>query len=293
MSSNTRIPKHELEGRFAQQLLFDVAFAGDPVEVGLDVAALAEGMDALVAGAGILEESALVPDEDDVDGDGDIAELVPDFASFPEIEATPDTSPSERIGLVVSLPPDGANQRMLAVCGLELPHGFLPLGVTSLFGSNDGEQVKVIPTPAVVSASTARACVVHALLGGGATSATVVRGDAFAALLDAGEMLAPPTGAFLLEGVPATGRTSIVVPESPGADALVVTVVDEDDTTWDIVAAARGTLALPAYVVPSSLRTTKAYVLGVESPCAMHRRSPARPERLQSPAPRRSIRCRE
>jgi hypothetical protein len=255
------------EGRFDQQLLFAIAFGADPIEVGLDLVALAEGMDARLGGAGLIEDLSLVVDGDladgiaDVDGDGDVFELVPDYSAFPEIELQPDTSPLERVGLVVSPPPLGANARALAVCGLELAHGFLPLGVGVVFGSTDGEQVKVKSAPATASAPSA--CVVHALFAADDTvSAALVRSDAFAASLDVGALLAPPAGAFLLEGVPSADRTSVIAPESPGADTLVVTLLD-GDVTWQVIAAARGSITLPSYLEPIALGATKALVLGV------------------------------
>lgn len=255
------------EGRFDQQLLFDIALAADPVEVSLDIAALAEGMDARVAGAGLLSAIALVVDGDvadgleDIDGDGDIAELVPDYGSFPEIEVRPEASPLERVGLRVSAPPGGANARALAVCGVELAHGFLPLGLGVLFGSSEGEQVKVKSAPATMSVA-GRACAVHAVFGAGdgRASAAVVTGQAFGSLLDVGTLLAPPEGAFLLEGVPTADRTSVIVPEAVGADALSVTVLD-GETSWELVVAARGSIALPSYLVPISLGAAKAYLL--------------------------------
>ena len=253
-----------LEGRFDQQLLFDIALGADPVEVGLDLAALAEGMDARVAGAGLLEATALVVDGDiadgiaDVDGDGDVVELVPDYGAFPEIEVQPDAAPLERVGLLVTQPPADANARALAVCGLELAHGFLPLGVGVVFGSSDGEQVKLKSAPAT---SASRTCAVHAVFTDGSSSAAVVKGDAFGPLLDVGALLAPPAGAFLLDGVPTADRTSVIVPEAPGADTLDVTVLD-GDVTWHVVGTARGSITLPSYVAPIALGATKAYVLG-------------------------------
>ena len=262
-----------LEGRFDRDLLFNLALGADPLEAALDLAALAEGMDSRVAGAGSLTASALVVDGDladdieDIDGDGDVLELVPDYASFLEIEVQPDSSPLERVGMVVSPPPDGANARMLAVCGVELAHGFLPLGVGVLFGTSDGEQLKLKSASAAMS-SAPRVCVAQAIFGDGSTSAAQFVGDAFAPLLDVGSLLAPPVGSFLLEGVPTADRTSVVVPEAPGADALAVTVLD-GDIVWLVVGAARGSLPLPGYIAPIALGTANAYVLGVDVAVAL------------------------
>ncbi len=257
------------EGRFAQQFLLNVAFGGTATSTALDFAAQAEGMDIKLAAAGVLEALPLVVDDGDIDGDGNTTELVPDYQSFPEISVAPETGPSERVGVKTSAPPQGADARALAVCGVELPNGFLPLGIAALVGSDAGEQVKVVGAPAGVPGAP-RTCTVHAVTGDPATTSAVVAraGAGFAPLVDAGPLLAPPAGAFVLDGVPVAGAQSVVVPGVPGADALSVLVFD-GGTTWTVLAPAAGSVPLPAYVDPVVVAGTTAYRLGAPPPSVL------------------------
>jgi hypothetical protein len=255
------------EGRFEQQRLFEVAFGADPTETALGLAAEAEGMDVALVGAGILEALPLVPDSSDVDGDGNTGELAPDWLAFPLHSIVPVTPPLERVGLRTSPPPAGARARMLASCGVELPSGFLLLGVSALVGAEPtlvaaSEQVKVLSPPGAVDAH-GRACAVHAVFDDGATSAVVARARAFGPRLDAGPLLAPPRSAFILDGIPEVGRSSVVVPAVPNADALALTIFD-GATTWSVVAGARGSVPLPTWLSPVVLVETAALRLGAE-----------------------------
>lgn len=254
------------EGRYDQQLLFTIAFGADPTELALDLAAQSEGMDVLAVGAGLLEVEALVVDGDatdgieDVDGDGDVAELVPDYGAFPAITATPSASPSMRVGLRVSPPPEGANARAFAVCGADAGL-FLPLGVTSLFGSDEGsrgEQLVAMAPPAALEGAPRR-CAVHAVFGGDGQTSVAQATDAFGALVDVGDLLAAPTGAFILEDVPAVGRATVVIPDSAAVDLVRARVFD-GSTTWDILGAG-GDLRLPSDVTPLVLLETSVFTL--------------------------------
>ncbi|HEY4221077.1 MAG TPA: hypothetical protein VGO62_07035, partial [Myxococcota bacterium] len=251
-----------LAGQFDQQLLFNVAFGADPTEVALDFAALAEGMGASLAPAGVLVPQPLVVDADDVDGDGDTAELVPDYNNFAELQVQAGAPPLERIGIVTSAPPQGTNARAFAVCGVELPSGFVPLGVATMSGSDAGEQLKVVAASAAV-AGAPRACTVHAVTADDSTASFVVvrASSSFAPAFDAGALLALPAGAFVLNDVPSPGSNSVVVPGEPDADALAVTVFD-GAVTWQVIASSSGSVALPAYVDPVVLAGTTAYRLG-------------------------------
>lgn len=255
-------PVLAFEGRYDQQLMFSIAFGADPMELALDLAAQTEGMDVLADGAGLLEAAPLVVDGDaadgaeDVDGDGDVTELVPDYASFPAISLEPSASPSLRVGLRASPPPAGARARAFAVCGADAGL-FLPLGVTSLFGSaadSRGEQLLAL-APSAALEGAPRRCAVHAVYFGDAlASLAQVAGD-LAPLMEVGELLAPPEGAFLIEDLPTAGRSSVVIPGGVAADLVMVRVFD-GGTTWDVVGSG-GDLTLPAVVVPLVLFETR------------------------------------
>lgn len=72
-----------------------------------------------------------LPDQDDVDGDGDVAELVPDYDRFPVLNMKPGQNQSLRLSVEV---PElsGDNTVALLFAGVELEEvGFVPLGLSS------------------------------------------------------------------------------------------------------------------------------------------------------------------
>ncbi|MBI1946772.1 MAG: carboxypeptidase regulatory-like domain-containing protein [Deltaproteobacteria bacterium] len=249
------------EGRYDQQLLLTIAFGADPVELALDLAAQTEGMDVLADGAGLLEALPLVVDGDaadgveDVDGDGDVGELVPDYYAFPDLALTPSASPSLRVGLRVSAPPAGANARAFAVCGVDAGL-FLPAGISSLYGTEEdsrGEQLVALAPPAALEGAPRR-CAVHAVYFGDSIASFAQVSGELSPLMEVGELLAPPEGAFLIEDVPTAGRTSVVIPGGTATDLVRARVFD-GGTTWDVIGAG-GDLTLPDMVVPFVLFET-------------------------------------
>src|SRR6185436_12674708 len=74
--------------------------------------------------------------------------------------------------------------------------------------------------------------------------------------MNAGPLLAPPAGAFVLADTPVAGASTIVVAAIDGADTVDVAVFD-GTTTWHIVSPQRGSIALPSYVDPLVLAGTK------------------------------------
>lgn len=263
------------EARYPQGLAIDIALAADPLEVALDMIAGAEGMDASLAGAGVLSALPLVEDGDladgvdDVDGDGDVAEQVPDWYAFPSVELVPAFPPAERVGVRVTPPPQGANPRMFTVCGVETPARFLPLGVGALFGapedgasSSSSEQLKVVSAPPALDGHP-RTCAVHALATADAVrSVALARANAFGPLLDVGALLEPPAGSLVLEGVPDPERATLIVPAVMGADALTIDLVDVDGTAWTVTSRVRGSVPLPAWLAPAGIVEVRALRLG-------------------------------
>ncbi len=227
------------EGRYETDALFAFTGAGDEVELLLDLAAGAEGMDALWAHVGTLTSAPLVGDEDDVDGDGDVSELVPDFDIFPSVEVTPSSRAAERLGVVLGPPPASARARVLAVAGLLPPgYGFVPSGL-SAFVLDDGapRQLKVVAPAEDGLTAARRALMVQALFDDGSESRLQLITDAFGPALDLGSFLDPPAGAAFLDGVPLPGDRLLLLPEAPGA------------TTYRVLlegAGARWQLYLPA-----------------------------------------------
>lgn len=77
-----------------------------------------------------------VVDTNDIDGDGDSMEMVPDYTHFPDVGLTPDTAQSLRYNLAVDNLPvvSGGNANTLIVVGgVLLPSvGFVPLGLDGL-----------------------------------------------------------------------------------------------------------------------------------------------------------------
>ena len=70
-----------------------------------------------------------LPDEDDVDGDGDAGELVPDYERFPVLDNEPAQDQGLRLGVTVPALPEGATALLFA--GVEVDSvGFVPMGVS-------------------------------------------------------------------------------------------------------------------------------------------------------------------
>lgn len=254
------------EGRFPESTLFGLLGGAAATDLALNLAAEAEGMDALAVHAGALAALPLVVDGDtsdgfsDVDNDGDVDELVPDFASMPELEITPQRLPRERVGLVTGGLPAGARARAFVAAGLALPgYGFAPTGVGAISPPTEGlapAQVKVVPPSSSALANAARAVVVEALFDDPSLSSRLFfRGAAFSSALDLGPLLQPPTGAFLIEGIPAPDERLLVLPQAPSATTYRVHLV-ADGVAWTVVAAsAEGGRSV---VLPASLGATVA-----------------------------------
>lgn len=223
------------EGRYETDALFGLTGAGDEVELLLDLAAGAEGMDVLTAHAGVLATAPLVPDAADVDGDGDSSELVPDFEAFPSVEVTPTARPGERVGVLLGPAPAGARTRVLATAGL-LPvgYGFVPTGLAA-FSLDDGapRQLKAAAPGADGLTSARRALVVEALFDDGRESRLQHVAGAFAPAVDLGSFLEPPVGVTFLDGVPLPGDRLLLLPEAPGATTFRV-ILDGDGARWHV-----------------------------------------------------------
>jgi hypothetical protein len=214
------------ESRGETDEIFNILFGGttDAVTFALDLARRTEGFDVLTVGLGRTEATAPIADSADLDGDGDVFELVPDYFVVPTLDVTPEQLPRERVGLVVGQPPLGARAELFAMLGLELAGtGFTPTGLGSLSGAG-GEQVKVAPPATAGLAPAQRIARIEAVFDDGGTSVVWSRADAFSASMQFPAFLPRPDGTILLNDVPTAGATSIVLPESIGATTFAVRI---------------------------------------------------------------------
>jgi hypothetical protein len=261
-----------LEDRREQQDLVQIALGGDPFALALDFAEQSEGLDAAVVPTGVLAARPLVADAGDRDGDGDTAELVPDFAAAATLATQPQVPPRERTGIKCR-PPSGSADRALVVAGLDLPGRFVVTGTGVVRGATGfedaplAESMKSVPPPANL-AHARRALAVHALYVDGArASRAVFRGPSLRAELDLGPLVDPPEGAFLLADVPAPGDRSVVLPLRPEVTHVaaslraVVGGVDVDVRVW---APATGALRLPPALQDVLVDVVDVYVLDVD-----------------------------
>ena len=235
------------EGRREQQDLIQIALGGDATQLALDLFADAEGLDAEVFFAGSLAARALVPDSGDRDGDGNTAELVPDFDGADEIDVRPSRPLTERTSLVTSIPGGG---EALMVAGIALPGRFFPTGVGRFVGLTDVEGTPIAESfkAAGANAGTAdfpRVVVVQANLEGTARTSAVLRADALPSQVALPSLLSPPTGAFLLPGVPQAGQTTLAI-DRTGGDLVRVTL-DAAGTITHVYLTNEGTVLPTAF----------------------------------------------
>lgn len=262
-----------LEGRFEQAQLFDFVLGADDVGVVLNIAQVGESLDADAVALGDIESLPLIEDGNlddgvaDIDNDGDINELLPDWLAFDEVELSPTRTPRERVGLRATALPEQARARTLAIGGVALPAvGFLPLGLAApTIGSPEGpgSQMRVV-APEGGLARGDRQVVVQALFDdAGLSSALFFRGRSFAPSIDLGGFISPPEGAFFVDGVPTAGDRLLVLPQVQNAttfEALVA--VGEEQWTLVVNAASGGgrSVALPPMLLsaPSSVGEVRA-----------------------------------
>jgi hypothetical protein len=206
-----------LEDRREQQDLVALALGGDPIGLALDFAEQSEGMDAAVVAAGVVADVDLVADDDDRDGDGDTTELRPDYANATAVEARPFGPPRQRTSIVAT-PPGEADARALVVLGAKLPGRLLIAGTgvvrgaVGFEGQPISEPQKLIPTSPTLVGAPQFAVVAAVFADATLSSQARFVGDGLPPVMELGVMLAPPTGAFLLQDIPADGDVSVVVP---------------------------------------------------------------------------------
>jgi len=258
-----------LEDRRDQQQLVQLALAGEPYALALDFAEQSEGLDAAVVPLGVLAPRPLVADDADRDGDGDTAELVPDFAAAPMVNTVPSVPPRERTG-VVCQPPEAAAERALVVTGLDLPGRFVVTGTGVVRGATGFEGVplpegmKSVP-PTANLAPARRALAVHAFYADDAfASRAVVRATKLAAQIDVGALLDPPEGAFVLADLPSPGDQSVILPAAPAASHVRVRLdaeVDAEAFVLDAWSTSTGALRLPPILAAPVVRSVSVYLL--------------------------------
>lgn len=263
------------EGRYPESDLFALIGSDDATALAMDFAARAPGMDAALAHVGQIAALPSVVDGDgadgwvDVDSDGDTTDRVPDYGAFPAISLTPTLTPRERVGLRLGGLPAEARARVFAVAGIEVPgYGFQPTGIGALTPPAVGLAVEQLKAQLPSSAGLAqgrRALVVEAVFDDPTLASTLHwRGDAFSPDVALGEFLTPPSGAFLIEGVPSPEQRLLVLPAAPGADVYRIRLVGAG-VRWDVFAAASESgrsIVLPPVFSGGRLLGVEVYRLG-------------------------------
>ena len=197
-----------------------------PIDLALDLAQDAEGMDAELIALGNVPALSQVADDDDVNANGDLAERIPDWDALPTFVIAPERKPPERVGVFVGAAPADARAELFAVGGLLAPgSGFVPTGL-AVFTADDPltQQIRVLPPEGELSAAR-RALRVQAVYDDPRLSSSAYwRGQGFSSTVSIGDLLAPPEGTFFLDDVPMAGARSLVLPASLGATTYVVEV---------------------------------------------------------------------
>lgn len=129
----------------AQDAIGLVGGGGDAASILPTVLAFFEAFDHGIRPVEV-EERPLVADGDDIDGDGDRAELIPDYDSFPDYTMTPSVRQGLRASVQVGELPVGGDQAFAIVVGgvINQGIGFVPLGI-NVSQDEDGDGV---PDPA-------------------------------------------------------------------------------------------------------------------------------------------------
>jgi hypothetical protein len=261
------------EGVDGTQSVFNFIGNGDALGLALDLATAAEGWDVLWKHAGVLEALPLVEDGDladdiaDVDADGDVTELVPDFGQMPEVGVRPEQLATERVGVTTGPMPPGARGRGFAAAGHWLPGwGFAPTGIGVLPASEAEvtHQIKVHGPDNDALSTARRVVVIEAVYDDARQSVARVEADAFGPALAAGNLIAPPEGAFFVDGIPTPADRTLFLPAT-AADATTyrVTLIG-DGVRWQVVLA-RGGGGGRTLIVPQALGGVGSTLVTVEA----------------------------
>jgi hypothetical protein len=254
-----------IEDRREQDVIVNLAFGGDPLAFALELLGASETADVAIAEPGLVDARDAVPDAADRDGDGNTAELIPDFGGAPLVDVRPGRPPQER-GAVAALLPEGAVAGVV-VAGFVLPGRIVPAGASVLRGLVDGdgaalpESFKAVPAPAGLARARRSVAVVADFGDEALSSRAFIVGDALPVEARAGALLAPPTGARLLLDLPAPGDATALLPTVEGADLLRLRLRDEDGVV-DLYAAPTASLTVPKGVGPAALQGLDAFVVG-------------------------------
>jgi len=252
-----------LESRRETDTLFGLLFGGGGQGLALQIATEADGADLLIEPIGDVTALPLVPDSDDLDGAGELGELRPDWAALPTLEVVPTQRPKGRVGIAVPAAPAGALGEIFLVGGYDAPvGGFVVAGMATSTGETS-TQLRVAGAPLGLT-SARRVVVAEARFNDpGLESRAFARDESFAAAVDLGAFLAPPSGAFLLADLPQPGGSLLVLPGAGTATTYEVEVLGQG-MTWRLYVPANASggrsVALPAVVGPTGASVGRAAV---------------------------------
>lgn len=261
------------EGRFEQARLFSLIGGTESTDLALNLVTDAEGMDVTRADLGELAAYPTVTDGDlsdgtaDVDGDGDIDELVPDYAAFSEFVFTPTRPPRERVGLQAARLPPNARARAFVTAGVELPGaGFLPLGVGTLTVGEAARagQLKIQPPDSGAISLGDRALMLDAVFDDVNLRASLLyRGDDLGPRLELGAFLSPPDAPPILTGVPTPDESLMILPGIEDGDAYRVRLrsLGQAWTLWVKGAPGGQSVVVPNEMASMQLESIEAFRL--------------------------------
>ena len=255
-----------LEDRAEQNTVINLALGGDPVDFALTLLGNSETVDATIVSTGVQTRAALVADRDDRDGDGNVNELVPPFAAAAVVDVRPSQSPLERSAVLAVLP-DGATDGLI-LAGFTVPGALVPAGATivrqlvNFEGVPLAESFKAVAAPVGLARAGRWVAVVAAFDDDSLASRAMVRSRALPTSATFGALLAPPTGARLVDDLPGPGDRTVLLPDTDGD--LIRLHGRDDDGAIDVITSPGSSRQLPGGFFAGSVRLerTDVFVVG-------------------------------